>query len=117
EEREAGFSFANMMNRGGGQDNDKAQENRRKRNELEDATLTRLKAILTPEQASKLPDRGGPGGQGAGGDGQAGRRTRGGQNGQGNDGNNSGTPAPRRQRGNGGNGAAPRDANPPAPRN
>ncbi|HZW06114.1 MAG TPA: hypothetical protein VFF65_03240 [Phycisphaerales bacterium] len=109
EENEASFSIANMMQRGGGQNDEKAQEQRRQRRELEEATLDKLKSILTPEQAAKLPERnqGGPGG-GEGGQ----RRQRGGQN----DGNNSGEAQPRRPRGGQGGGGAPRDNNPPAPR-
>lgn len=121
EDREANFSVANMMNFGRGQNDEAAQEARRQRRELEDGTLTKLKGILTPEQAEKLPERnqGGPGG--GGGDGGQ-RRQRGGQGGGNNDGNNSGGgEQPRRQRGgNGGGGAggAPaRDTNPPAPKN
>ncbi|MFT3686341.1 MAG: Spy/CpxP family protein refolding chaperone [Phycisphaerales bacterium] len=121
EEREASFSITNMQNFGRGQNDEKAQEARRQRRELEDDAVTKLKAILTPEQAGKLPERGGPnGGGGQGGDGQGGRRARNGGGGQGgNDGNNSGNPAPRRQRNgnNNGGGAAPKDANPPAPKN
>jgi hypothetical protein len=116
EEREANFSVANMMNRGG-QNDDKAQEQRRQRRELEDDTLTKLKAILTPEQAAKLPERNNGGGNGNG-NGGGRQRGNGGAGAQGNDGNNSGGGGgqPRRQRGNGG-GAAPKDANPPAPKN
>jgi hypothetical protein len=120
EEREANFSFQNMQNFRGGQNDEAAQEARRKRRELDDDAITKLKAILTPEQAGKLPERGGQGGGGGGGgDGQGGRRTRNGAGGGqgGNDGNNSGNPAPRRQRNNNGGGAAPKDANPPAPKN
>ncbi len=113
EEREANFSIANMMqNRGGGQNDEKAQEQRRQRRDLEDSTLEKLKAILTPEQAAKLPERN-QGGNGNGGGGQRGQRGAG-QGGAGNnDGNNSGGNQPRRQR----PGAAPRDTNPPAPKN
>lgn len=115
EEREANFSIANMMqNRGGGggQNDEKAQDQRRQRRELEESTLDKLKAILTPEQAAKLPEQRNQGGNGGGG--QRGQRGAG-QGGAGNnDGNNSGGTQPRRQRT---PGAAPRDANPPAPTN
>lgn len=121
EDREANFSIANMMamrGGGGGQNDEKAQEQRRQRRELEDGTLEKLKAILTPEQAAKLPERNQGGGGNGGGNtdpNAAPRRQRGnGQGGAGNDGNNSGTPAPRRQRT---PGAAPADPNPPAPKN
>lgn len=110
EEREASFSLSNLQNfRGGGQNDDKAQEQRRQRRELEDDTLTKLKAILTPEQAAKLPDRNNGGG--------GRQRGNGGAGGQGGDGNNSGGGQPRRQRGNGGGGGVPKDTNPPAPKN
>ncbi len=61
EDAEANFSLTGMMGGGGmmrmmGGD-EATQAARKARRELDTATLDRLKAILTPDQAAKLPDR------------------------------------------------------------
>lgn len=80
DDAEANFSLSGMMGGGGvmrmmGGD-EATQAARKARRELDTATLDRLKAILTPEQGAKLPDRsqdtgneGGFGGFGGGGGG------------------------------------------------
>lgn len=100
EENEATMTVAGMMGGfgggGGGGGNEAMRELRDQRRTLENGTLDKLKAILTPEQFAKLPERRDDNG------GQGGGRQRGGMdggNGGGNGGGNNGG-GNRRQRGN-----------------
>ncbi len=111
--QEENFSIQNMM---GGGNNEEMTKVRTARRELETKTIEQVKALLTPEQVAKLPERGndggGPGG-GGGGDGARPARNNnaGGDNGGGNNGGGN-----RRQR-QGGGGNAPAPSPSPAPAN
>lgn len=108
EENEATMTVAGMMGGfgggGGGGGNEAMRELREQRRTLENGTLDKLKAILTPEQFAKLPERrddnGGPGGGGQGGGRQRGGNMDGGNGGNGGGGNGGGGGGNRRPRGN-----------------
>ncbi len=108
--QEENFSLQNMM---GGGNNEEMTKVRTARRELETKTIEQVKALLTPEQVAKLPERGNDGGGPGGGGGDGARPARnnnaGGDNGGGN--NNGG--GNRRQRQGGGNTPAPAPANTP----
>lgn len=95
EENEANFKVEDMM-RGGFGGGAAMEELRTARTDLEKATIDKIKGVLTPEQAAKLPER------------DQGRGDRG------NGGGNGDAPRPRRNRNNGGNDAPPADRTPPA---
>ena len=73
-EQENSFSFRKMMEGGmfggGGQANDGMREMAEQRRTLEDATYDKIKALLSPEQVAKLPERRDEGGRGGDGGGQ-----------------------------------------------
>jgi hypothetical protein len=84
DDQQASFSMAQMRQRGpfGMQDGPMADLDKERRT-LDDALAEKVKGLLTPEQAAKLPERRGQGGQGPG-DGQdRPRRRRGGNGGPG----------------------------------
>lgn len=92
EDEQANFSLATMRQRGfGGMMNGPMADLDRQRRELDNTTFEKVKGILTPEQAEKLPERRGAG---AGGDGEQGerprRRQRGGGEGGGGEGGGAG---------------------------
>lgn len=106
-EREKNFSISGMMGRMGGMGGPEQglmEEVRQSRRTLEEATINKVKAILTPEQAEKLPsreDRGGGGGDRAG---NRGMRDGGGEN---NNQNNPDRPRRRNREGTPATPAAP----------
>lgn len=52
----------------GGRNNEKMQELRTERNNIEDTAIKKVKDLLTPEQQAKLPERRAEGQEGPGGD-------------------------------------------------
>ncbi|MGD9689254.1 MAG: hypothetical protein AB7K52_00105 [Phycisphaerales bacterium] len=54
EETEANFTLAGMM---GGRNNEKMQELRTERRNIEDTAIKKVHGLLTPEQIAKLPER------------------------------------------------------------
>lgn len=104
EQQEQNFSIQGMMQRGF-QEDPAIVEARNARNKLEEDTIAKVRALLTPEQIAKLPERraeGGRGGEGGNADRPRGNR-RGGEGGE--------NRPPRRQRP---GGREQEPANPPA---
>lgn len=107
--QEENFSLQNMM---GGGNNEEMTKVRTARRELETKTIEQVKALLTPEQVAKLPERGNDGGGPGGGGGDGARPAR---NNNGGGGDNNGGGGNRRQRQGGGGGSAPSPSTSPSP--